>query len=428
MHEKSAAFRTIGEQFKPRMHAAIEEIMASLHSENAQDVLGSGLTPLIGRGSLKALATFALYADVLRMVRDMVMADGEVSDEEVQVSFGLLSEIAAGFAQVRKEYGAFRAMTAEAVRPFLSQYGADAGLFGYANEATKWSGVELCRNIQDQFGSSGPLDAFGGALVEWAEQIAGSGGISAHEQRLLESLRMIIRCSQPTRAAGGDGASASSPPRSIDVEEEEFEVDQDDAAADGLLLERLLQAVNDGDVDAVREALEDGADIDHRYPEAGLRAPLHLAVASGNMSLVQWLTLLGADLEICDGQGNSPLAIARAAGNSWIAEFLEEQLASNADAGEDDEHEEDDEFEDDDELDEDDDDEAAGDDEDDEQAEADPLTKALNVTFGQMQWRAGNNEDCSDLLAEARSLIAQGADTTFLRNLAAILQALKVMP
>lgn len=184
----------------------------------------------------------------------------------------------------------------------------------------------------------------------------------------------------------------------------------------------MLQAVNDGNVDAVREAIDDGADIDHRYPEAGLRAPLRLAVSSGNMSLVQWLTLLGADLEICDRQGNSSLAIARAAGNSWIAEFLEEQLASNADVGEDDEHDEDDE------LDEDDEDEAAGDDEDDEQAEADPLTKALNVTFGQMQWRAANNEDCSDRLAEARSLIAQGADTTFLRNLAAILRALKVMP
>lgn len=45
-----------------------------------------------------------------------------------------------------------------------------------------------------------------------------------------------------------------------------------------------------------------------------------------------------------------------------------------------------------------------------------------------MQWRAGNNEDYSDLLAEARALIAQGADTTFLRNLAAILQSLKLMP
>lgn len=45
-----------------------------------------------------------------------------------------------------------------------------------------------------------------------------------------------------------------------------------------------------------------------------------------------------------------------------------------------------------------------------------------------MQWRAGNNEDYSDLLAEARALIAQGADTTFLRNLAAILKALKLTP
>lgn len=112
--------------------------MAHLREDNAKEILGPGLSPLIGRGPLKSIVTVALYADVLRMVRDMVIADREISDEEVQESLGLLSVLAAGFAKVRsKEYASFSQLTPKTARQFLSQYECYAGLFGHANEATK---------------------------------------------------------------------------------------------------------------------------------------------------------------------------------------------------------------------------------------------------------------------------------------------------
>ena len=147
MTGRADAVRAVSQQFNDRTNAVIEGVMAHLRDDNAREILGPGLSPLIGRGSLKSIVTFALYADVLRMVWDMVMADGEISDEEAQESLGLLTVIAAGFAKVRKEYASFTQLTPEAARRFLSHYESDSGLFGHASEATKWAGVKLCHMV-----------------------------------------------------------------------------------------------------------------------------------------------------------------------------------------------------------------------------------------------------------------------------------------
>jgi hypothetical protein len=190
MTGKADAVRAVSQQFKDRTNTVIEGVMAHLRDDNAKEILGPGLSSLIGRGSLKSIVTFALYADVLRMVRDMVMADGEISDEEVQESLGLLTVIAAGFAKVRgRDFAAFTQLTPESARAFLSQYESDAGLFGHANESTKWAGVALCRSIQRDCGESGPLESFGGLLVAWAEALAGSDGVEPSEQAVLDAIR-----------------------------------------------------------------------------------------------------------------------------------------------------------------------------------------------------------------------------------------------
>jgi ankyrin repeat protein len=186
--------------------------------------------------------------------------------------------------------------------------------------------------------------------------------------------------------------------------------------------EKLLRAVRNSDVDAVRAAVEEGADIDHQYPQEGSRTALHLAVVSGNMSLVQWIVLLGADLDACDGQGQSAVALAKAAGNTWISEFLEEHGAGGMDAGGSDEDVEDNGYSGDDDEDE------VEDDQDEHDEEEDPLAKALAFTWGRMVMRVDMNEDSSDLVAEARSLIKQGADTTFLKRQAQLLRELKIIP
>lgn len=205
MTGKADAVRAVSQQFKDRTNTVIEGVMAHLRDDNAKEILGPGLSPLIGRGDLKSIVKFALYADVLRMVRDMVMADGEISDEEVKESLGLLSVLAAAFAKVRKEYASYTQLSNENACQFLSQYEADAGLFGYANEVTKWAGVELCRNIQSDCGDSGPNDAFSGSLVAWAESIAGSDEMVATERQVLESLYALTGHASDSEVTAGEG-------------------------------------------------------------------------------------------------------------------------------------------------------------------------------------------------------------------------------
>jgi len=420
MTGKADAVRAVSQQFNDRTNTVIEGVMAHLRDDNAKEILGLGLSPLIGRGSLKSIVTFALYADVLRMVRDMVMADGEISDGEVKESLGLLSVLAAGFAKVRKEYASFTQLTPETARQFLSQYESDAGLFGHANEATKWAGVALCRNFQDGFGDSTPLEAFGGSLLAWAEAIAACDDLTGSEQRVLETLRTITRSSRPAQAEVDKSTPSKPAGRQVGIDEQ--------SSAANTPEERLFHAVTNHDVDALQAAVEEGADIDHQYHQEGSRTALHLAVLSGNMSLVQWLVLLGADLDACDGQGNSALALARAAGNTWIAEFLQEHGAGGADEDGSQEDDGDDGYSNDDDDDE---DESENEDEnydEDDEDEIDPLAKALAFTWGRMVMRADMNEDCSDLVAEARSLIKQGADTTFLKKQAQLLRELKIIP
>jgi hypothetical protein len=121
MTGKAEGVRTVGRQFKDCTTTVIDGVMEHLRDNNAKQLLGPGLSTLIGRGSLKSIVTFALYADVLRMVHDVLAADGNVSDEEVQASLGLLGVIASGFAKVRKEYAAHANLSAATARKFLSQ-------------------------------------------------------------------------------------------------------------------------------------------------------------------------------------------------------------------------------------------------------------------------------------------------------------------
>lgn len=203
MTGKAHAVREIGEQFTDGTNAVINGVLAHLRDNNAKEILGSGLSPLIGRGSLKAIVTFALYADVLRMVHDVLTADGEISEEEVRASLGLLKVVAAGYAKVRKDYAAYATLAADAVRTFLSQYRVDRGPFGHANEATRWAGVALCRNVSEQCDDSGPLRELGTSLLAWAELLMGSDGADGRERKAVDAIReLVLESDSPAGTTG----------------------------------------------------------------------------------------------------------------------------------------------------------------------------------------------------------------------------------
>jgi len=65
MTGKAEPVRAVSQQFKDRTNAVIEGIIAHLRDDNAKEILGPDLSHMIGRGSLKSIATFALYVDVL---------------------------------------------------------------------------------------------------------------------------------------------------------------------------------------------------------------------------------------------------------------------------------------------------------------------------------------------------------------------------
>jgi hypothetical protein len=189
MAVRAEAVRALGQDFRAVVGDVVAGVMLHLREDNASYLLGPSLGSLVNRASLKAIVTFALYADVLRVVRDVLLADGEISDDEVREALPLLATLAAGFAGVRKEYAGYAALTAGNAREFLERYGGDAKAFGHADEAMQWAGFQVCRKLQAEFNDGGPLGMLGQWLVPWADRVAESNGVTASERDLLHSLR-----------------------------------------------------------------------------------------------------------------------------------------------------------------------------------------------------------------------------------------------
>jgi hypothetical protein len=189
MAVRAEGVRALGRDFKTVVGDVVAGVMVHLREDNASELLGPSLGSLVSRATLKAIVTFALYADVLRVVRDVLVADGEISDDEVQEALPLLATLAAGFAGVRTEYARYAALRPENARKFLEHYGADAKAFGHADESTKWAGFQVCRKIQAEFNDGDPLGRLGQWLVAWADKVVESNGVTVSERDLLHSLR-----------------------------------------------------------------------------------------------------------------------------------------------------------------------------------------------------------------------------------------------
>ena len=89
--------------------------------------------------------------------------------------------------------------------------------------------------------------------------------------------------------------------------------------------DRLLEAAADGSLEAVEEALRQGADIDARR-EFGDTA-LNLAAEHGHKDVVQCLLDKGADIHNLGGADKTPIMNAAFAGNVGIVRLLLEKGA-----------------------------------------------------------------------------------------------------
>lgn len=86
--------------------------------------------------------------------------------------------------------------------------------------------------------------------------------------------------------------------------------------------EKLHRAAGDGDIDTVRQLLEEGADI-NQFDEMG-ETPLHRAVDSENLEMVKYLLSNGANVDARDESQivDTPLAKVAANCSLEMAEIL----------------------------------------------------------------------------------------------------------
>ncbi|CAM8903321.1 unnamed protein product [Rhodiola kirilowii] len=88
---------------------------------------------------------------------------------------------------------------------------------------------------------------------------------------------------------------------------------------------RLMYLANDGDLDGIREVLDEGVDVNFR--DIDDRTPLHLAACHGSSQVVEFLLSKGAEVDPKDVWGSTPLADAIHYKNHQVIKILEKHGA-----------------------------------------------------------------------------------------------------
>ncbi|MEN6641408.1 MAG: ankyrin repeat domain-containing protein [Armatimonadia bacterium] len=94
--------------------------------------------------------------------------------------------------------------------------------------------------------------------------------------------------------------------------------------------DRLVQAVQKGDIDEVRQALREGADPRHRDVSYSSPPFLHVAISGGHTDVAKLLLKHGVSPSLQDATGKPPLTLAAEMGNAEATQALLEAGASPA--------------------------------------------------------------------------------------------------
>ena len=83
----------------------------------------------------------------------------------------------------------------------------------------------------------------------------------------------------------------------------------------------LIDATEKGNIEAVKQAIADGADVNAKNDEHGM-IPLHYAALDGHKEIVELLIANGADVNAKKANGETPLDWANAGDKKEIADLL----------------------------------------------------------------------------------------------------------
>jgi ankyrin repeat protein len=82
----------------------------------------------------------------------------------------------------------------------------------------------------------------------------------------------------------------------------------------------LLKAAKKGNIEAAKQALADGADVNAKVEEGW--TPLHLAAENGHKEIIELLIAKGADVNAKGRWGSTPLLLAALYGHKEVVELL----------------------------------------------------------------------------------------------------------
>ena len=140
----------------------------------------------------KAMVSLALLADCLQVAHATMIADGRISQDEIDAAFPLLFLASKWYARSIRGYQPFTRLTHDDSRGFLSAYERDTSPFGYAHRDTRWLGLELCRQAAVA-GDGAALDVYEQMIVRLLDALARTAGASPEEKRARARVEELLR-------------------------------------------------------------------------------------------------------------------------------------------------------------------------------------------------------------------------------------------